>query len=104
MSRAIMDLSRREPRKINGGNNMSNATKTLLDNLKATANDAAGHALFWDENDGELMPDLYQVQLALETLQRVRAQVARAELQLESLIPAAREAARLEYQGGVNRG
>lgn len=66
---ATMDLSRREPRKINGGKNMSNFAHKLLKVVEDKAQRAATHPRFWAYEDGELKPDLYQLDLALETLE-----------------------------------
>lgn len=95
--------TRREPRKINGGNLMSKRASQVLQEVKDKAETAANHPAWWSKEGGELVPDLYQIDLALETLESLERATARAKAELELLRPAAREAARLEYQGGVNR-
>ena len=82
---------------------MSNFASKLLTTTAEIAQRATAHPKFWDNQFGELTPDLYQIDLALETLESLERATARAKAELESLRPAAKEAARLEYQGGVNR-
>jgi hypothetical protein len=77
---------------------MSNFAHKLLKVVEDKAQRAATHPRFWAYEDGELKPDLYQLDLALETLESLERAIERAKLELESRRPAAREAARLEYQ------
>lgn len=82
---------------------MSKRASQVLQEVKDKAETAANHPAWWSKEGGELVPDLYQIQLALDTLQGLRATIARAELELEAQLPGATERARLEFQGGVNR-
>lgn len=77
---------------------MSKRASQVLQTIRDTADTAANHPAWWSKGDNELIPDLYQIQLSLETLQTLRGHIARAELELEAQLPHAAERARLEYQ------
>lgn len=81
---------------------MSNNASNLLKIVEFHAQQAASYPAFWVDNAGQLTPDLYQIDLALATLEGLEHAVNRAKKELESIRPAAQDTARAKWQAATN--